>query len=529
MTARIRFGRFFQINQNKPLLGAVCIVISGATGILMASTNTTLVMVALIGLGLLGAMLFQPELATVGFVFGLYTNAVVVATRFHGVPFVAGAAFPLVLLIPLASFLIIRRQKLIFSQTLTFMMIYLLAMLISAIYAQTVTQSASWIANFLAEGLLLYFLLTNVVRTRSSLRFVIWALLAAGSFMGAISIYQTLQRTYSNNYGGFAQVMRGGFAIGEDLSGKINQARVAGPIGETNRYAQVMLVLVPIALFQFFGEKTRGLRILAAGSVVLILSGMLVTYSRGAAVALFVVLAVMMALGYIKVKQAMFLGLALLLIVPFVAPQLIRRLDTLRGVQGVFSEGASTPDGAVVGRLTENLAAFYAWLDHPILGVGPGQYYEQYSQAYANKLGLRFLEVNRRAHNLYLEMAADLGIIGLTAFLLIVGSTMLQLWKARKRLLEVRPDLANIATGSFLSIMAYMLSAVFLQLSFQRYFWFLIALGNIALYIINQETVSDELHKPSFAQRLHLRRTPGETRRLPPLDSDSTLRQEMQQ
>jgi hypothetical protein len=39
----------------------------------------------------------------------------------------------------------------------------------------------------------------------------------------------------------------------------------------------------------------------------------------------------------------------------------------------------------------------------------------------------------------------------------------------------------------FLSLVAYMASGIFLQLSFQRYFWLLIALANATIWILRHE------------------------------------------
>ena len=147
----------------------------------------------------------------------------------------------------------------------------------------------------------------------------------------------------------------------------------------------------------------------------------------------------------------------------------------------------SSADGAVVGRATENLAAFHAFADHPVLGVGPGQYFRQYSQEYANQLNLRFLENNRRAHNLYLEIAADTGAVGLAAFLAIVGATHAAA-VAHERAVAPPPPAARLSgPGAVLALVAYLASGAFLQLSYQRYFFFLVALANAAIWTLRRE------------------------------------------
>ena len=146
-------------------------------------------------------------------------------------------------------------------------------------------------------------------------------------------------------------------------------------------------------------------------------------------------------------------------------------------------------DGAMVGRATSNLAALNAFLDNPIVGVGPGQYFRRYSQDYGNDLGLRHFDSQRRAHNLYFETAADLGS-RLRAFMAMIGATMVPLWRFRRGC-GTRPDLANIAASFFLSVLGYLYTGVFLHLSYERYFWLLLALAAVAAAVIREDAGPD--------------------------------------
>jgi putative inorganic carbon (HCO3(-)) transporter len=347
----------------------------------------------------------------------------------------------------------------------------------SAIAGGSTPESATAVTTFLTEGLLLYLLVTNAVRTTWLLRLVVWALLLAGATMGALSIWQEATQSYSTTLGGLTQLSEG-----DTLH------RQAGPLGETNRYAQILLVLLPLAVWAARVERRPALRLGALGCAVLILSGMLLTLSRGAGVALVVLAAAMLATGFARVRHVVALALVLGALVMIVAPNYVTRLASLQGVEQATSSDATGADGAIRGRATENLAAINVFADHPIIGVGPGQFFTRYSQQYANELDLRFLDTRRRAHNLYFEMAADTGMIGLGAFLAIVGATLLGLWRqSRFWAAASRPELAELALALALSLVAYLASAAFLQLSYQRYFWMLIALGNAAIWILRRE------------------------------------------
>jgi O-antigen ligase len=462
---------------------AVAFSAAAATAVLGGPIPMVILLVGGLGIALVG----RPEIATPIFAFVFYLNLPTLATRFHGVPALVAGLFGLILVLPALKYILIERRNIVFPVPYGLMFAYLAAAVTSTLLSADVESSALAFGVFLSEGLLLYFLVVNVIRSTDMLRQVIWALLIAGAVMGAISIWQETTHHYDNVLGGLAQINQIGFGVGEDIGGTVVRPRLAGPIGEQNRYAQVLVVLVPLALFRFWGERRLVLRVMAGACTLLIISGILLTFSRGAAVALVGLFLTMAALRYIRARDLVVVGLTIALLIGVVAPQAIIRLDSLAGVGALLSSQEGGADGAIVGRATSNLAALNAFLDHPVVGVGPGQYFRRYSQDYGNDLGLRHFDSQRRAHNLYLETAADLGIIGFSAFMAVIGATLLPLWRLRRRLRAKRPDLANIAASFFLSVTAYLYTGVFLHLSYERYFWLLLALAAVAAAVIRDD------------------------------------------
>ena len=139
---------------------------------------------------------------------------------------------------------------------------FLLVQILGTLFARDVTSATDELVTYIIEGIGIYLLVVNVVRTPAGMRNVIWSLLAVGAFLGGLSIFQAATGTYANDYFGFAQSDRTN-DLGVTVSGL---ARLAGPIGEKNRYAQIMLMLVPLALFQAWSERSRILRIAAYGA-----------------------------------------------------------------------------------------------------------------------------------------------------------------------------------------------------------------------------------------------------------------------
>jgi putative inorganic carbon (hco3(-)) transporter len=428
-------------------------------------------------------------LAVLVFVVGFYLNVPVVVASAVGLPTGNAAAFALLLALPVVLALVVGRQPLVVTPALALMVVWLVVLVACSIAAVSDGGDGgpAAITTFLTEGLLLYLLVVNAVRSPEMMRAVIWALLIAGGAMGAISLWQETTHAYHETLLGFAQVNDEAFKVGDTVNGKLLRPRLSGPIGDQTRYGQVLLLLVPLAISRIRAERRVALRSLAAALGGLILTGMVLSFSRGAAVALAVIAVVMVAVGFVRLRHLLATGLALAVVVMAVVPEYGLRVRSL-GAADTATAQDSRADAAIRGRATENLAALAKFRDHPFLGAGPGGFFRRYSQEEANKLGLRFLGKNRRAHNMYLEIAADTGIIGLAAFLAIVAATLAQLHRVARVWAAVgREDLVVLAQAFALALVAYLASAAFLQLSYQRYFWFLLALANATAWMLRRE------------------------------------------
>jgi putative inorganic carbon (hco3(-)) transporter len=326
----------------------------------------------------------------------------------------------------------------------------------------------------------LYFLIINTIRSPKLLNQVVWSLLVGGALIGGLSLYQQLTGTFDNPYWGYAQVIGNPFTTGETLQGNLTQYRVSGPIGEKNRYAQVMLMLVPVGLFRAWGERSKKLRLVAYILTGLIFIGANLAFSRGAQVGFLLLIVVMTIMRYIKVRQVLviLLGLVLLLVA---FPQNSVRFTSLGALFSSREEGGlQSADGAIRGRATEMLVALYVFLDHPVFGVGPGMIGYEMAE-YSKAIGLRNITSTRESHSLYLGEAAETGAVGLITLMIIFFYTLHRLAEARTYWLQKdQVNLANLCTGFFLSIISYMTTAIFLHMSYIRYLWLIMALAAVA-------------------------------------------------
>jgi putative inorganic carbon (HCO3(-)) transporter len=486
------------------------LLVGTAAGVLaVRALDAPLVLTLLVALGVgLPAVLVKPELATVAFAFLLYSNLPVVLHRSHGVPQIISGSFLLLLAFPLLRHLLYQRQRPRFDRLFGLMLALLGVMLVSSLLrARDAAVAGDAILGYAIEGLVLYWLVVNSIRTAGSLRAVLWTLLAAGVLLSSLNLYQAATGSYHMHFGGLAE-RTVSFDFRNDptaaLSGdpSVFSNRADGPQLGHNRFAQVMMVILPASLLLFRLERrrlARGAALLAG--VTILVGGIALTYSRGAVVTLAVLVGLALWLRWLPTRRTLAALALAALLVPVISPTLYERITSLRAVSSL--DDPAEADGALRGRATEMLAAVFVFRDHPILGVGPGQYAPFYSVEYHQIPEIKFRDINhqRRAHTLYFELGAELGVIGLAVFLAIPALLLRELWQLRRNLRGRRPELEQLATSFILSLAAYLVSALFLSLAFQRYYWFLIALSSAAVYLIHEHAGPAAVASPQVAER----------------------------
>ncbi|HEU0295007.1 MAG TPA: O-antigen ligase family protein [Anaerolineales bacterium] len=467
----------------RKLFLVIFIALLGAITIGVVATQAPFLAIAvLLAILLLLALIKWPDMATLLVVFYIYANVGPVAMNFYGVPSYIAMGFPVILTIPLIWYLLVRREKLVITPVFQLLLLLLVIFTLGAVFSSDITLSSRKLIDFFFEGVLLYLLLTNVIRSPLMLKRVVWVLLISGAFIGGLSLYQQATQTFDNQYGGFAQV-QSDFGTGvETLQGEVVQPRLSGSIGEKNRYAQNMLMLVPLGLFQLWIYRSTWARILALLFTSLIIVGGSLAFSRGAAVGFILLILIMAFLRYIKFYQLVLLILGAYLVL-WLFPQYGERIATLSVFTDVASTDSGAPltgaDGAIRGRATDIFASLLIFQDHPLIGVGPGMV-QYYTQDYSRDVGFRYLTDDKQAHSLFPGIAAESGLLGLICFVLILYVALRDLVRARKQWLESHPDRSYLATAFFQVLISYIVTGLFLHLSYMRFFYLMLALAVVA-------------------------------------------------
>jgi O-antigen ligase len=364
----------------------------------------------------------------------------------------------------------------------------------SLLYApnqEAVTESLS---NFVKDALIALVVVALLKRPQQ-FRHVIYTLLIVGIFIGTIAVHQYVTNNFESTYGGFAVAEYMQIVVGE-----ADGYRLSGPVGDPNFFAQVMVVLALLGVERLLHEKRLFWKIMAGWAAAASTLAVVFTFSRGTTIALAVSLVIFFWINKLKPAQLIViltLGVAMLMFAPSTYYQRIL------SIADVFPSGPNGginvySDRAVQGRASENLTAWVMLMDRPLTGVGLSNFSYLY-QDYSKSLGLAPSARNRSPHNLYLEVAAETGVIGLAVFLTMIALAMRSILHARRRFIEAgMEDYANMATGFAIAFAGYLMSALFVHAAYPRYFYLLIgiafALSNL---FVDPEEESLELQAQS--------------------------------
>ncbi|WP_217635976.1 O-antigen ligase family protein [Geodermatophilus siccatus] len=246
----------------------------------------------------------------------------------------------------------------------------------------------------------------------------------------------------------------------------LGSPRATGPLEDPNDLAYVITAAVPIVLLAV-RKAARPSGALAWGAVLaLLLVGALATLSRGGILATTAVLVWALLRGLVPAR---FLAAAGALLAALAVPILLLAQDV---VQQALDQKQYIAATNVDTRLLRWQAAARMLADNPLLGVGPGGFRSGYVE-YSG-----FAELAERtpvAHEMYLEVGAELGAV---ALLLFVGGIVAALVASEQAVRRRRAEGAGVRDAAVLaalavqgSLLAVCVSSVFLSEQYYMPLW----------------------------------------------------------
>ncbi len=402
-------------------------------------------------------------------IFITYTRFSDVAIRYHGAPSVAKSFIALLLIAVIARWIIFSERPEGWQKSTVLMIGFGLVGFASILYAVDPIRTQEASIDFVKDALIVI-TVTLLLHRGPQLRQVTWALLAAGLFLGTISVVQYLTKTFDNNYWGFGQ------APVMHLVGSSSGNRISGPFGSPNVYAQIILTLVPLALDRFWNESKRWIRILAGYIFVVTSLTVVFTFSRSGFVALAAVFGLMILYYRPQLTSILAMLVVAIILVQFIPSQYVERIETLSLLR---PDSDYNPKNEVSfrGRASEFLVGWMMFRDQPILGVGLKNYPVHY-QDYSRRVGMDPRTEERSPHNLYIEVLAEQGLMGFFMFMLI-------LWVVFRSVLEARHIFAEfemhtnegIVTAFGIGLVGFLMAAFFIHSAYPRFMWLLFGIA----------------------------------------------------
>ena len=316
-------------------------------------------------------------------------------------------------------------------------------MALAAIFGNDPQHSIEQLGRF-AKGFVLAVFVGGVIVNERQIREISLFCVAAVAVGACIAIGQALSGTYAVNV---ADVQRAG-----------------GLSDDPNDAAMLLLTGIPLAVHWFNVSKKRYAKFIYASIFVITIGAIILTQSRGGTLALLLVLLLLfLRRPSVKTFAAGTVLLATAGIL-FMSSGYWERMETISTI-------GNSGDGSLQERYRFAQVGIGTFLDHPVLGVGIGNFGEALAAVDPQYAG-----TNKVAHNMYLEFFVENGAFAGIVFLTLLGSAVLYPFRygQRNRLSNSEYNLGFCLSVSLIAMMA---AGLFLSQGENAVLWFLVGLG----------------------------------------------------
>lgn len=208
--------------------------------------------------------------------------------------------------------------------------------------------------------------------------------------------------------------------------------RVTGGIGDANWFSYTMATTLPLCLYWFRAYRQNWVRFAAVAAALLQLAGLVLSYTRTPLVGL--AGAVLLLLWTRRIRWLPALAVAVLGAAS--APMWLPAGFLERFFSAEYVKEGSTPVRREIFSMALELVR-----DKPLLGHGYQQYGPQFIERSTTEMGWEWERRDRtgdepahllRAHNLYLDVWVQHGLVGLVPLMLMYGWLLRELWQVAR-------------------------------------------------------------------------------------------------
>jgi len=343
-------------------------------------------------------------------------------------------------------------ENILFLAIFLYTLVAIISALVSPYYTSIFENMVllGWI-----EHIVLFVIIVTSVKTEKDLKIILTFLAAA--------LFVDMSHTFWNYLSGYVRYTRG-------------VERIDGGRG---LYATQLLYLLPFMLPLVTLCKKYWHYLFAVGYVLLTLRLVTLTASRTSFITLIGLLVLFMLLSRYRFRIFPVLFLVLPLGWLLMPEGMQNRYRTLW--DSTIDHTANLTAEARVNAFSTGLEN---WLNHPIVGVGPGAHGRPSGSGY-------------EAHNLYAQVIGELGTVGIVSFLFILvcfGINHYHIWKNYKYLQEKKLDKERlycwrVSIAVMYGVLVMLIGGFGMHHAF-TYFWLWLAAFQILAAVLMQDTVT---------------------------------------
>ena len=374
-----------------------------------------------------------------------YTNA-------PGLPLTVTKAAGLICFGSFALYVLITRRRLLLDYSHALVLSILALAIISTLQALQVQPALTTTMRY-ASFVALYFVVSQFVGDKALQRRIVWTLSISASVASLIALEHFF----------FAP-------------GYVYRANLAH--GDPNQVAFMLATTLPLT---FWLLRERWLvRPLVAAMIVVISLAIIFTYSRSALVALGAGIVWLMIIDRKRIPLLLAAGVATVL-AGFMFVQ-SSPSNTFRVQEGLRAK-EKVADYNVHTRLGAWDAAITLAIENPLVGIGPGNFAFHYGRITDTPPGAEPLGV---VHNAYLDIAAELGLVGLGLFIAYLVLSFARLTTAQRE----GTGLPGFASAVQVSLVIAATGALTLSEQYSAQFWLLGGLATALWFEARRESVA---------------------------------------
>ncbi|MFC1699098.1 O-antigen ligase family protein [Candidatus Omnitrophota bacterium] len=330
---------------------------------------------------------------------------------------------------------------------------YILATFLSVIFSSDFSLSLKNFGTKMMEYMTLYFIVAETIADRRRLKNICIVMLVSAAMIGVDCILQ--------------------YILGFDfLRCRPQEAgRVTGSFQMPGSLAAFLGPVLCLSLSLCFLKLKKGIKYFLSLEAVLLITLLVVSLTRGAWLGFAVAVCF---LGVLENKKIIYLTVAFLLILGIIVPYLIETPENIFAhLKSVFSLTSN------LDRKTIWQAAMQMIKDRPLFGHGYTTFMGNFAKYGQDYHYFKIEGIIPYAHNCYLQIAAETGIVGLVSFLSVIGTflvhSIVSLTKIKDRFHHA--VLSGISAGIIVTLVHSAVDTNLYSLPLAVLFWFMLGIN----------------------------------------------------